>query len=310
MTNRITRLAPSPTGALHLGNACTFLVNWAIARRAGWSIVMRIEDLDGPRIRADAAERTIDMLTWLGLDFDGEAIFQSADLDPYRDTARRLADAGLLFPCALTRTEIARAASAPHDGEHELRFDPALRPAEGAGPFADEDVNYRLLVDDETIEIDDVCAGRVAFNPHREVGDFVVWTRRGTPSYQLAVVVDDARQGVTDVVRGRDLLPSAARQTLLYRALGLAPPRWWHLPLVRGIDGRRLAKRHGDTRLATYRERGVAPERIVGLLARWCGITEASEPMTAADFRDRLDPASLSREDLTFTEDDDRWLRA
>ena len=121
----------------------------------------------------------------------------------------------------------------------------------------------------EAIALTDEIAGPLLHRPFDEVGDFVVWTKRGVPAYQLAVVVDDARQHVSDVVRGDDLLPSAGRQTLLYRALDHTSPRWWHVPLVLGEDGRRLAKRHGDTRLATYRDAGVPPERIVGLLAGW-----------------------------------------
>ncbi|MCA9297128.1 MAG: hypothetical protein KC983_11440, partial [Phycisphaerales bacterium] len=136
--------------------------------------------------------------------------------------------------------------------------------------------------------------------------------KRGTPAYQLAVVVDDIRQHVTDVVRGDDLLPSAARQTLLYRALGHTPPNWWHLPLVYGTDGLRLAKRHGDTRLTTYRAQGVRPERVIGLIARWSGIdtgpADETHNMTADEFAEAFDLDRLPRTRVTFTEEDDAWL--
>jgi glutamyl-tRNA synthetase len=165
-------------------------------------------------------------------------------------------------------------------------------------------------VPDRAVTIDDAFAGSVCMRPFEEVGDFVVWTRRGGPSYQLAVVVDDARQGVTEVVRGDDLLPSAARQALLMEWLGLPLPRWWHLPLVVGPDGRRLAKRHGDTRLASYRAAGVRPERIVGLLGAWCGVTAAPEEMSSADFLRRFSIDTLSGSPVTFTEDDHAWLEA
>jgi glutamyl-tRNA synthetase len=316
LTNRtasVTRLAPSPTGALHLGNARTFLINWAMARRAGWTILMRIEDIDGPRVRPQAANEAIEILRWLGLDFDGEVLHQSHDLEPYRSAMRELAAQQRVYPCALSRREIEAAASAPHGDEHELRFPPELRPSViHRDCFQDEATNYRFLLEDRAIVIDDECLGRTERHPYHEIGDFVVWTKRGMPAYQLAVVVDDARQGVTDVIRGSDLLPSAARQTLLYEALGLAPPRWWHLPLVIGEDGRRLAKRHGDTRIASYREQGVRPERIIGLLARWSGI--GADPdhqpgaMTAAEFRDTFDMATLPRTPIIFTERDHRWL--
>jgi glutamyl-tRNA synthetase len=308
MTNRVSRLAPSPTGALHLGNARTFLVNWCLARQHGWTLLMRIEDLDGPRVKRGTADAALDVLAWLGLDHDEDVTVQSDDLEPYRRAMRDLAARDVVYACSLSRREIEAAATAPHEGEHELRFPPELRPADPARRFDAEDTNYRFALEPGKITIADEFAGPTTHEPFVEVGDFVVWTKRGVPAYQLAVVVDDARQGVTDVVRGADLLPSAARQTLLYRALRLEPPRWWHLPLVLGPDGRRLAKRHGDTRLEHYRAAGVAPERVVGLLARWCGIISRRDELDAASFRDRFDLSRLPREPIRFDEDDDAWL--
>ncbi|MCP3905628.1 MAG: tRNA glutamyl-Q(34) synthetase GluQRS [Planctomycetes bacterium] len=309
MTTRVSRLAPSPTGALHLGNARTFLVNWALARREGWRLLLRMEDLDGPRVRPEAAEGVLEVFRWLGIDGYESVGNQSDDLEPYRDAMRRLAARGLVYPCALTRREIESAPRAPHVGEHELRFPVELRPPDGEPrAFDAEDTNYRLLVDPERLRIDDEFVGSSTHAPFDDVGDFVIWTRRGVPSYQLAVVVDDARQGVTDVVRGADLLPSAARQVLLYRALDRTPPRWWHLPLVIGTDGRRLAKRHGDTRLNSYRERGVPARRVIGLLAFWCGITPERGPLDPDGFLRGLDLARLSPDPVTFTADDHAWL--
>jgi glutamyl-tRNA synthetase len=309
MANRVSRLAPSPTGALHLGNARTFLVNWALARRHGWTLLLRVEDLDGPRVKSDAERQTLEILAWLGLDHDGPVARQSADLAPYRAALDRLAQSGAVYRCALTRREIAAAASAPHGDEHEQYFPRELRPSDPTRFIVDGEVsNYRLVVDDEPVTFDDELAGGCAFTPGRETGDFVVWTRRGVPAYQLAVVVDDAGQRVTDVVRGDDLLPSTARQLLIYRALELTAPRWWHLPLVVGPDGRRLAKRHGDTRLTRYRDAGVRPERVVGLLARWCGASEGREELDAASFLERFDPQRLERHPITFTPEDEKWL--
>ena len=311
MSKRVSRLAPSPTGALHLGNARTFLINWALARNGGWDLLMRIEDLDGPRVKAGAVRQTLETLSWLGLDYDGKVLEQSKDLDPYRQAMRGLAEAGLIFACDLTRKEIQQAASAPHGDDHEIHFPAELRPSEPERfEFDREDRNYRLITPDEPIEIADAFAGPTVHHPHREVGDFVIWTRRGVPGYQLAVVVDDARQGVTDVVRGDDLLPSAARQVLLYRALGVEPPRFWHLPLVIGEDGKRLAKRHGNTRLARYRDEGVSPERVIGLLAHWCGLCEERREWTARDFRGAFSLDSVSHHPVIFTEEDHRWLTA
>lgn len=319
-----TRLAPSPTGALHLGNARTFLCTWALARRLGWRIVLRIEDLDGPRVKAGAAEACIDTLTWLGMDWDEGPIVQSRDLSPYVEAMVRLAAAGTVYPSEETRAEIeARAGrgvvaaaddvgdsalSAPQEGTGEVRFDAAWRPRDMPNAFVDRGVNWRFATPAGVVEIDDACAGVVRLEPAASIGDFVVWTKRGQPAYQLAVVVDDARHGVTQVVRGNDLLDSAGRQVLLQRALGMAkPPAYTHLPLVRGADGRRLAKRHGDTRVERYRVAGVRAERVIGLIAEWCGLGPRHE-MTAAEFAGGWALDMMPRDDVTFLPEDDAWL--
>ena len=321
ISRETTRLAPSPTGALHLGNARTFLINWAMARRNGWRVILRIEDLDGPRVKPGAGDAAIRTLEWLGIDWDEGPIHQSSDLTPYVRAMSDLSSRGLVFPSALSRKEIEEAGSAPHHDPNspgqEARFAPNLRPEIHPRPFdpgAHTDTSgapagWRFLTPDEDVAFVDAFSGPQSFNPHRSVGDFVVWTRADQPAYQLAVVVDDHRQGVTRVVRASDLLDSTARQLLLCRALAYAPePTHAHLPLVLGPDGRRLAKRHGDTRIDHYRERSVSPERLIGLMARWCGITRDGEPMTGAEFADRLDLATIPREPVVFTSNDDAWL--
>lgn len=305
-----TRLAPSPTGALHLGNARTFLVTWATARARGWRVILRIEDLDGPRIDPAASRGAIETLLWLGMDWDDGPIFQSADLEPYRMAMRDLATKGFVYPSELSRREIEEATSAPQEGSHEVVFPASLRPADVPRTFADDGANWRFATPDDIIEFHDEFMGPQRMKPGASIGDFVVWTKRGQPAYQLAVVVDDHRQGVTQVVRGNDLLDSAGRQILLYRALDLGPqPIYTHLPLVRGPDGRRLAKRHGDTRISAYQARGVSAERVIGLLARWCGI-DATGAMSAAEFTRALDVDRIPRDDVVFTPEDDAWLLA
>ncbi len=252
----ITRLAPSPTGALHLGNARTFVVNWILARRLGWRVLLRVEDLDGPRVKPGADRLAIEDLLWLGLDWDGQPLRQSTRLELYRETARMLVHRGLAYPCTCTRTEIAMAASAPHAEDGATVY-----PGTCVGKFATIDSArraggrepaLRFHVPDGEIAFEDGVRGPRVFNPARELGDFVILKNDGVAAYQLAVVIDDAESGVDRVVRGDDLLDSTPRQILLYRALGLAGriPAYWHLPLVVGTDGRRLATRHGDTRLA------------------------------------------------------------
>lgn len=318
-----TRLAPSPTGALHLGNARTFMVNWALARNSGWRIVLRIEDLDTPRNKPGAAEQAIADLRWLGIDWDEGPHIQSADLSPHRAAMDRLARAGLAYPCELSRSQIDAAASAPQevaptDGAPvdaalapggESRFPSSLRPVIVPGPFDRAETNWRFVTPPRDVAFTDAFKGPQRLRPEASVGDFVIWTARGHPAYQLAVVVDDARQGVTHVVRGDDLLDSAARQILLYEALSLGPPpAYCHLPLVRGADGRRLAKRHGDTRLSRYRDARVASERLVGLLAFWCGVQPRRAPLSPEEFRAGLELGRIPPVDAIFGPEDDAWL--
>lgn len=312
-----TRLAPSPTGALHLGNARTFLVNWAMARQNGWQIIFRMEDIDSPRVKANAAREAIEILSWLGLDWDGEPIYQTADMQPYHDALTKLVEAGEAYPCRCTRSQILAASlSAPNAGDHEMRYPGSCRP-KSADPqplfkgFTEGAVAaWRVKAPNETFQFEDQFSGPQEANPHQEVGDFLVATKGGGPSYQLAVVVDDARQGVDQVIRSDDLLSSTTRQMLLYRLLELGtPPTYTHLPLVVGPDGRRLAKRHGDTRVSYYREQEATPERVIGLLAEWCGLGPR-EPMTTKQFLERFDLGLIPKKQIAFADADDSWLKA
>jgi glutamyl-tRNA synthetase len=258
------RLAPSPTGSLHLGNIRTFLWAWLSARAQGGRVLLRIEDLDTPRVKPGTSEKLIDDLRWLGFDWDGEIVVQTARREAYRAVFERLKDR--VFPCRCTRGEIAAAASAPHQDEHEVRYPGTCRTYSGPATC------WRFRVDPGAVEFDDRLFGRQAVDVAATIGDFAVAKSPEQPAYQLAVVADDLAQGVTEVVRGDDLIPSTARQILLYRALGAEPPAYGHVPLLVGPDGMRLAKRHGDARIATMRERGVPPERIIGVLAGWSGL--------------------------------------
>lgn len=306
---RVTRLAPSPTGALHLGNARTFIINWALARQRAWRIVMRIEDLDSPRIKPWATQQAIDDLAWLGMDWDGPVHTQLADMTPYTDAIARLKRKGLVYACVCTRKAIEQAQSAPHGDEHELRYPGTCRDKGLDGATLDVDFALRVRVPCEPVRFVDQVHGEQVIDVANQVGDFVIASKAGLPAYQLAVVVDDARQGVTDIVRGDDLLRSTGRQMLLYDMLELGPtPTYWHLPLVLGPDGRRLAKRHGDTRIAQYREQGVGAQRVIGLLAKWSGVTTKYESMTIQAFREGFAIERMPREAVTFSEADHTWL--
>ncbi|MEZ6184969.1 MAG: tRNA glutamyl-Q(34) synthetase GluQRS [Planctomycetota bacterium] len=310
-----TRLAPSPTGALHLGNARSFLLTWLWARSRGAEVVLRVEDLDGPRTKQGAVEEALEDLAWLGLDHDGAPLYQSQRGPAYDAALAELAARGLAYPCVCTRSEIAQAQSAPNEGDEGPRYPGTCRgrfaSAAAAREATGRDPAWRLWVEPGEVAFEDGVRGRVVLDPARDGGDFVIAKKDGQAAYQLAVVVDDAWQGISDVIRGDDLVPSTARQLLVYRALGLAEPRFAHLPLVRGADGRRLAKRHGDTRLSHYRERGVPPERIVGLLAARSGLGPR-EPRSARELvaAGPLEWSRLPTEDVVFTTDELAWLEA
>ena len=262
----IGRLAPSPTGSLHLGNVRTFLWAWLSARAQGGRVLMRIEDLERDRVKPGFVEKLLEDLRWLGLDWDGEVMVQSDRGEHYRGIHTQLGNR--LFPCRCSRADIIAAQSAPHEQDQDLRYPGTCRDFGGPGKA------WRLRVDPGTVNFRDLLHGEQSIDVAETVGDFVVASTPENPAYQLAVVADDIAQEVTEVVRGDDLVSSTARQILVYRALGATPPAYGHVPLVVGPDGRRIAKRHGDARIATFRERGIPPERIIGILAAWSGLGE------------------------------------
>lgn len=279
----VGRLAPSPTGAQHVGNARTYLIAWLSARSRGGRVLLRMEDIDSPRVKPEAADQARADLRWLGLDCDDEPVVQSQRLAHYESALGRLQERELVYPCTCSRTDVTRAASAPHQ-EHEGPVYPgtcAHRCSADAARFDEQPYAWRFRVGNDSPSFVDRFRGPTQLDLRQMGGDFVVWKSAGAPAYQLAVVVDDAAFGITEVVRGDDLVPSTPRQLLLYQALGLRPPQFVHVPLVVGSDGRRLAKRHGDTRLATLRAAGVKAESLLGLLAWSCGWLPRIEPIGA-----------------------------
>lgn len=299
MKTPIGRLAPSPTGVLHLGNARSFLLAWLDIRARQGSILLRIEDLDGPRIRAGAEQAAIEDLQWLGLDWDGPIVRQSERLDLYRKVLQQLQDKQCAYPCICSRRDVEQAASAPHAGEEGPIYPGTCRKGVPHQGHATE-LNYRFLVSPGITTFEDRFAGTISYDIAKQLGDFVIWKRDDEPAYQLAVVVDDSAMGVTDVLRGDDLLSSAARQLQIYAALELQPPQFAHVPLIRGEDGRRLAKRHGDTSLRAFRQQGVSAESVLGWLAWKSGLKESATPCTAAQLVADFDLQQVTPEPITW----------
>jgi glutamyl/glutaminyl-tRNA synthetase len=290
------RLAPSPTGYLHVGHARTFWTAWQRARDAGGALILRTEDLDPDRSRAEYADAAIEDLRWMGIRWQ-EGPDKGGPFAPYQQSRRKpfylaawraLLRGGHLYPCSCSRKDLESALAAPHESaaastQDNANLDPlddepiypgtcrlqqdSIRQLLGLDVPETESpdgINWRFRVPDgEAIEFNDQNLGAQSFVAGRDFGDFVVWRRDGVPSYQLACAADDAAMGITEVVRGADLLKSTARQMLLNRALGFENPGWFHCRLVVDHNGRRLAKRHDALNLRALRERGLTPMNIL-----------------------------------------------
>ena len=299
----VGRLAPSPSGRLHLGHARTFVLAWVDARQRGGGMRLRLEDLDRSRCRPEHIRRSLLDLEWLGLDWDGEPLYQSQRLDALRDAADRLERMGAAYRCVCTRADLEQAAQAPQRGVTELRYPGTCRAraltersTEALTPGA-----LRMRVPEGRLSFVDGLAGPQSVDVASEVGDFVILSRSRLPAYQLAVVVDDAEQGVNEVFRGDDLLSSTARQLLVQRALGLNAPQWFHIPLVLDAGGRRLAKRADDLSLETIREAGVDARALVAWVGRSAGL-DVPDRLTARELCTTYDRTQLSRSPVLLSD--------
>lgn len=298
------RFAPSPTGSLHVGNLRTALLAWLFARAEGGRFLIRVEDLDPVSSREHLVDEQLADLAALGLDHDGPIIRQS---DPnvrarHESAVSALDDTGLLYPCFCTRREVAEAASAAHGPLPEGAYPGTCRDltldqrAERAAERADRGPAWRVRADLAEVTVVD----RVAGEHTGVVDDFVVRRGDGVPAYNLAVVVDDAAQGIEEVVRGDDLLEGTPRQVWLHRVLGLDVPSYAHVPLVLGPDRERLAKRHGSVSLSELVAAGRTPEQLVGAMGESLGLASTSETATPESLLDRFDPDAVRRDPWVF----------
>jgi glutamyl/glutaminyl-tRNA synthetase len=267
------RLAPSPTGLLHLGHARTFSIAARRTRQHGGALILRNEDLDPQRCHAEFVTAMYEDLRWLGIEWS-EGPDCGGPYAPYAQSERRshylkawqqLRDGGWIYPCICSRKDLAAAATAPNDSDDEPVYSGRCRSRTDGPSFeAPQGVNWRFRVPDgETVHFTDLQMGAQAFVAGKDFGDFVVWRRDDVPAYQFAVAVDDALMGITEVVRGVDLLKSTARQILLFRALGLAVPAYYHCELVRDAAGLRMAKRHDAASIRYLRESGRTPQQVL-----------------------------------------------
>ena len=290
LSNYVGRLAPSPTGAQHLGNARTYIVAWLIARTRSGKLLLRIEDLDTPRTKAGAATQILQDLEWLGLDWDANETAQGFTLQSQRDSRYQelledLKTRELVYPCTCSRSDIEGASSAPH----ESHLDGTVYPGTCSGNSVADAIHFEhqnkkyawrfRFPEKESMTWQDDFSGTQSCIPSQVLGDFIVARNYGPIAYQLAVVADDHDCQINHVVRGNDLIYSTYRQMAIYDAFQWQPPNWLHIPLVVGPDGKRLAKRHGDTRISTLRSLGWKPESIIGLIAKSLVLTESEQPI-------------------------------
>ena len=299
------RYAPSPSGRMHLGNLMCCLLAWLSAKSKGGQVLLRIEDLDTvrcPRVYADAI---MDDLAWLGLAADGPTptVYQSERSEIYQQYYDILLKKGLVYPCFCSRSQL-HAASAPHRSDGQVVYAGTCRglsDAEIARRSLTRAPAFRVQVPDEEIAFTDGHLGRYAENLARDCGDFYLRRADGVFAYQLAVVVDDALMGVTEVVRGSDLLSSTPRQLWLYRELGLTAPQFYHLPLLLAPDGRRLSKRDGDQSLENLRAR-YTPQEIIGKLAYVCGLQDTPAPASPQELVPGFSWDKVPKQDILLPE--------
>ena len=299
------RYAPSPSGRMHLGNLMCCLLAWLSAKSKGGQVLLRIEDLDTvrcPRVYADAI---VDDLAWLGLAADGPTptVYQSERSGIYQQYYDILLKNGLVYPCFCSRSQL-HAASAPHRSDGQVVYAGTCRglsDAEIARRSLTRAPAFRVQVPDEEIAFTDGHLGRYAENLARDCGDFYLRRADGVFAYQLAVVVDDALMGVTEVVRGSDLLSSTPRQLWLYRELGLTAPQFYHLPLLLAPDGRRLSKRDGDQSLENLRAR-YTPQEIIGKLAYVCGLQDTPAPAAPQELVPGFSWDKVPKQDILLPE--------
>ena len=295
----VGRFAPSPSGRMHLGNVLAALLAWLSVRSAGGTMLLRIEDLDPARCREDYALQLKDDLHWLGLDWDEEQTPQSQRTAAYEEKFRLLEARGLVYPCYCSRDAL-RAASAPHERDGESVYPGTCRNLTDAERARQtKKPSWRIRVPDEIFTVEDGVQGVYRANLARDCGDFVVRRADGVYAYQLAVVTDDIAGGVTQVVRGRDLLSSSPRQQYLLRLFGADAPDYFHVPLLVDQSGRRLSKRDGDLDLGALRQT-MTPKAIIGMLAFAVGLTGNSAPISARELATVFSWDKVQKQDIVI----------
>jgi len=300
------RFAPSPTGYLHIGGARTALFSWLYARKHGGSFVLRIEDTDIQRSTIESVNAILEGMTWLGLEYDEGPIYQTDRFDRYREVIRQLLDRGQAYRCYCSKERLEALRAEQMANKQKPRYDGYCRHRTDAPEGEPHVIRFKNPLDGPVV-VDDLIRGRVVFE-NRELDDLIIARTDGTPTYNLTVVVDDMDMTITHVIRGDDHLNNTPRQINILKALGAEPPRYAHVPMILGADGKRLSKRHGAVSVMQYREEGYMPEALINYLVRLGWSHGDQEVFSLDEMIELFDVIDVNRAASTFNPDKLLWL--
>ncbi|WP_353661701.1 glutamate--tRNA ligase [Hydrogenimonas sp. SS33] len=305
----VTRFAPSPTGYLHIGGLRTALYNYLWARKTGGAFKLRIEDTDLSRNSAEATKKIIEAFDWVGLDYDGEPVYQSDRFDLYRSYILKLLDEGKAYKCYMTKEELDKLREEQMARKERPRYDGRYRDFTGTPPAGVEPVVRIKAPLEGEIVFDDGIKGTVTIKAS-EVDDFIIARSDGTPTYNFVVAIDDALMGITDVIRGDDHLYNTPKQIVVYEALGFELPRFYHVPMILGPDGKKLSKRHGATDVMEYKAQGYLPEALLNFLVRLGWSHGDQEIFSLEEMLEHFDPSDINASASQYNPDKLLWLNA
>ncbi len=303
-----TRFAPSPTGYLHIGGLRTALYNYLYARKNGGKFVLRIEDTDLKRNSEEAAKAILQAFEWCGLDYDGRVEYQSRRFDIYKNHIQTLLDRGLAYYCYMSKDELDELRARQEAAKERPRYDGRYRDFAGTPPAGISPVVRIKAPQSGEISFIDGVKGEVKFEVADIMDDFIIARSDGTPTYNFCVVVDDALMGVSDVIRGDDHLSNTPKQIVLYKALGFAVPRFYHLAMIHGEDGKKLSKRHGATDVMEYKAMGVVPQALLNFLVRLGWSHGDDEIFSLNELKRLFDPAHISKSASAYSFKKLEWL--
>ena len=305
----VTRFAPSPTGYLHIGGLRTALYNWLWARKTGGKFRLRIEDTDLSRNSAEATKKILEAFDWVGLNYDDEAVYQSDRFDLYKSYILKLLDEGKAYKCYMSKEELDKLREEQMARKERPRYDGRYRDFTGTPPAGVDPVIRIKAPQHGEIVFDDGIKGTITIKAE-EVDDFIIARSDGTPTYNFVVAIDDALMGITDVIRGDDHLYNTPKQIIVYEALGFDLPRFYHVPMILGPDGKKLSKRHGATDVMEYKAQGFLPEALLNFLVRLGWSHGDQEIFSVEEMLEHFDPGDINASASQYNPDKLLWLNA